>query len=83
MKDGTKKMFGDNPKESNTIARIVNKQHSNRIKSLLNEPNVKESVVFGGSIHDDDLYVINTLFSYLLECSFNPSFTFMDHQFSV
>jgi len=68
MKEGIKKMFGDNPKESNTIARIVNKQHSNRIKSLLSEPNVKESVVFGGSMQDDDLYVINTLFSYFLEC---------------
>lgn len=55
MKEGIKKMFGDNPKASNTIARIVNKKHSNRIKSLLSEPKVKESVVFGGSMDDDDL----------------------------
>lgn len=61
MKEGIKKMFGDNPKESNSIARIVNKQHSNRIKSLLSEPNVKESVVFGGSMHDDDLFMEPTI----------------------
>ncbi|XP_004486968.1 aldehyde dehydrogenase family 3 member F1-like [Cicer arietinum] len=61
MKEGIKKMFGDNPKASNTIARIVNKKHSNRIKSLLSEPKVKESVVFGGSMDDDDLFIEPTI----------------------
>ncbi|XP_058748848.1 aldehyde dehydrogenase family 3 member F1-like [Vicia villosa] len=54
MKEGIKKMFGDDPKGSNTIARIINKHHSNRIKGFLNDPRVKESVVFGGSMEDDD-----------------------------
>lgn len=54
MKEGIKKMFGDDPKGSNTIARIVNKHHSNRIKGFFNDPRVKESVVFGGSMEDDD-----------------------------
>jgi aldehyde dehydrogenase (NAD+) len=55
LKEWFKKIFGDNPKASNTIGRIVNKKHCNRIKSLLNEPKVKESVVFGGSMDEDDL----------------------------
>jgi aldehyde dehydrogenase (NAD+) len=55
LKEWFKKLFGDNPKTSNTIGRIVNKKHCNRIKSLLNEHKVKESVVFGGSMDEDDL----------------------------
>ncbi|GAU17283.1 hypothetical protein TSUD_110000 [Trifolium subterraneum] len=55
LKEWIKKMFGDNPKSSNIIGRIVNKKHCNRIKSLLDEPNVKESVIFGGSMDEDDL----------------------------
>ncbi|CAI8584438.1 unnamed protein product [Vicia faba] len=54
MKERIKKMYGDDPKGSNTIARIVNKHHYNRIKGFLNDPIVKESVVFGGSMEDDD-----------------------------
>ena len=48
-------MFGENPGASNTIARIVNQQHFSRLKSLLNDPKVKESVVFGGSLDEDNL----------------------------
>lgn len=55
MKEGIKKMFGENPKVSNTIARIVNKKQFSRLKCFLTEPKVKESMVFGGSMDDDDL----------------------------
>ncbi|XP_045799837.1 aldehyde dehydrogenase family 3 member F1-like [Trifolium pratense] len=61
LKENIQKMFGDNPKASNTIGRIVNRKHCNRIKSLLNEPNVKESVVFGGSMDEDDLFMEPTI----------------------
>jgi aldehyde dehydrogenase (NAD+) len=55
MKVWIKKMFGDNPKHSNTIARIVNKQHLNRLKKLLTDKKVKESVIYGGSVDEENL----------------------------
>lgn len=55
MKVWIKKMFGDNPQHSKTIARIVNKQHLTRLKKLLNDQNVKESVVYGGSVDEENL----------------------------
>ncbi|CAK8536050.1 unnamed protein product [Lathyrus sativus] len=61
LKEGIKKMFGDDPRGSNTIARIVNKHHSNRIKGFLKDPKVKKSVVFGGSMEDDKLFIEPTI----------------------
>ncbi|KAI5413501.1 aldehyde dehydrogenase family 3 member F1 [Lathyrus oleraceus] len=61
LKEGIKKMFGDDPKGSNTIARMVNKHHSYRIKGFLNDPKVKKSVVFGGSVEDDKLFIEPTI----------------------
>lgn len=54
MKVWIKKMFGENPKDSNTVARIVNKQHFFRLKNLLADPKVKASVIYGGSLMDED-----------------------------
>ncbi|XP_028757146.1 aldehyde dehydrogenase family 3 member F1 isoform X2 [Neltuma alba] len=54
MKLWIKKMFGENPKETNTIARIVNKQHFFRLKSLLADAEVNKSVIYGGSIMDEE-----------------------------
>ncbi|TKY48379.1 Aldehyde dehydrogenase family 3 member F1 [Spatholobus suberectus] len=61
MKDWIKKMFGENPKASNTIARIVNKKHFMRLKNILTDPKVKESVVFGGSMDQNDLFIEPTI----------------------
>ncbi|XP_020224013.1 aldehyde dehydrogenase family 3 member F1 [Cajanus cajan] len=61
MKVWIKKMFGENPKESNTIARIVNKKQFMRLKNFLTEPKVKESVVVGGSMHENDLFIEPTI----------------------
>ncbi|XP_052726728.1 aldehyde dehydrogenase family 3 member F1-like isoform X1 [Vigna angularis] len=61
MKDCIKKMFGENPKESNTVARIVNEKHFMRLKNLLTDPRVKESVVFGGSMNENDLFIEPTI----------------------
>lgn len=55
MKVTIKKMFGENPKETNSISRIVNKQHFLRLKALLDDDKVKASIVYGGSFHEDDL----------------------------
>ncbi|QCE09184.1 aldehyde dehydrogenase family 3 member F1-like [Vigna unguiculata] len=61
MKDWIKKMFGENPKESNSVARIVNEKHFMRLKNLLTDPRVKESVVFGGSMNENDLFIEPTI----------------------
>lgn len=55
MKAAIKEIFGENPKESGSIGRIVNKQHFFRLKDLLNDPNVKASIVYGGSLDEDNL----------------------------
>lgn len=55
LKEQSQKMFGENPKESNSISRIVNKTHFSRLKALLDEPSVKASIVFGGSFDEQNL----------------------------
>lgn len=55
MKDSIKKMFGDNPRESNTIGRIVNKHHFLRLQNLLSDLAVQKSIVYGGSMDEENL----------------------------
>lgn len=55
MKVWIKKMYGEKPRESNTIARIVNKHHFLRLKNLLSDPKVNESVIYGGSMDEENL----------------------------
>lgn len=64
-----KNMFGENPKESGSIARIVNKHHFLRLMSLLEDPLVKASIVYGGSMDEDSLYSLSLSLLYLL-CGF-------------
>ncbi|PIA42770.1 hypothetical protein AQUCO_02000312v1 [Aquilegia coerulea] len=61
LKARIKKMFGENPRETNSIARIINKQHFLRLKSLLNEDEVKASIVYGGSIDEDNRFIEPTI----------------------
>lgn len=55
MKVITKKMFGENPRESNCMARIVNKQHFLRLKNLIDDPMVRSSIVHGGKTDEENL----------------------------
>lgn len=50
-----KKSFGDNPMESHSIARIINKKQFSRLKGLLDEPGVKSSIVYGGKSDEEHL----------------------------
>ncbi|KAK7312436.1 hypothetical protein VNO77_36293 [Canavalia gladiata] len=61
MKVWIKKMFGDNPKHSKTIARIVNKHHFFRLKNLLDDKNIKGTVVYGGSMDEENLFIEPTI----------------------
>lgn len=55
MKVLIKKMYGDNPRESQSVGRIVNKRHFLRLKNLLTDKMVKDSIVYGGSMDEDSL----------------------------
>lgn len=55
LKESIRTMFGENPKDSNSVSRIVNKRHFSRLTSLLEEPMVKASIVYGGSCDEDNL----------------------------
>lgn len=61
MKVFIKKVFGENPKETNSIARIINKNHLIRLKNLLDDPMVNASIVYGGSIDEDHLFIEPTI----------------------
>ncbi|WCJ36899.1 Aldehyde dehydrogenase family 3 member F1 [Euphorbia peplus] len=61
MKIAIKNIFGDEPRESNSIAKIVNKQHFNRLKNLLTDSAVQKSIVYGGSMDEDNLFIEPTI----------------------
>ncbi|XP_059665257.1 aldehyde dehydrogenase family 3 member F1-like [Cornus florida] len=61
MKILIKKMFGENPKETNSVARIINKQHFLRLKQLLDSSMVNASIVYGGSLDEDNLFIEPTI----------------------
>lgn len=48
-------MFGENPRESNSIARIVSEKHFVRLKKLIENPMVKASIVHGGKMDEKNL----------------------------
>ncbi|GMN26360.1 hypothetical protein TIFTF001_001268 [Ficus carica] len=61
MKAVTEKMFGENPRETNTVARIVNKQHFLRLKNLVDDPRVTASIVYGGKMDEENLFIEPTI----------------------
>ncbi|KAL4335767.1 hypothetical protein GQ457_07G036640 [Hibiscus cannabinus] len=61
MKATIKTMYGDNPRESHSVARIINKHHFQRLKNLLTDQNVKDCIVFGGSMDEDNLFIEPTI----------------------
>ncbi|GAB4835528.1 hypothetical protein Ancab_000438 [Ancistrocladus abbreviatus] len=61
LKATTQEMFGENPRESCNVARIINKHHFDRLKHLPDEDGVQASVVYGGSMDEDKLYIEPTI----------------------
>lgn len=49
--------LGENPNESKDFARIINHQHFDRLKALLNN----QTIIFGGDLIDQDKYIGPTL----------------------
>lgn len=50
-----KKFYGENSKNSTSIARIVNDKNVERISNLLKDPKVAASIVHGGSMDKEKL----------------------------
>ncbi|KAI3716529.1 hypothetical protein L1987_67466 [Smallanthus sonchifolius] len=61
LKRYIKQCYGDDPNGSQSISKIVNKKHFSRLKSLLDEPMVKSSVVYGGSLDEESLFIEPTI----------------------
>ncbi|XP_047316738.1 aldehyde dehydrogenase family 3 member F1-like [Impatiens glandulifera] len=61
MKEIIKEQYGENPRESYYVSRIINKQHFARLGNLLNDPFVKASVVYGGSLDEENLFIEPTI----------------------
>jgi len=59
IKKRIKKIFGDNPQESEALVRIINPRHFNRLTALLDE----NKIIFGGNRDEEDLYIAPTLMS--------------------
>ncbi|XP_077241201.1 aldehyde dehydrogenase family 3 member F1-like isoform X1 [Tasmannia lanceolata] len=60
LKDQIKKSYGDNPREI-SMTRIINKHHFQRLRSILKDPKVAASVVHGGSMDEDNLFIEPTI----------------------
>ncbi|CAG7818205.1 unnamed protein product [Allacma fusca] len=54
-----KDWYGQNPQESPDLVRIVNKQHFNRLKNLLEA--TKGTIAIGGQMDEDDLWIEPTI----------------------
>ncbi|XP_035841511.1 aldehyde dehydrogenase family 3 member F1 isoform X2 [Helianthus annuus] len=61
LKRYIKQCYGDDPNGSHSISKIVNKKHFSRLKSLLDEPMVKSSVVYGGVLDEESLFIEPTI----------------------
>ncbi|RVW32783.1 Aldehyde dehydrogenase family 3 member F1 [Vitis vinifera] len=54
-------MFGENPRETKSMARIINKQHFLRLKNILDDPSVQSCIVHGGGVDEDNLFIEPTI----------------------
>lgn len=61
LKRFIKKFYGDNVKSLQSICRIVNKHHFDRIRNMLQESGVAASVVYGGSVDEETLMIEPTI----------------------
>lgn len=61
LKKTLKNFYGENSKECNSVARIVNKHHFERLRNLLNDPLVAASIVYGGSFDEKTMFIEPTI----------------------
>ncbi|XP_068662119.1 aldehyde dehydrogenase family 3 member F1-like isoform X2 [Aristolochia californica] len=56
-----KKFYGDKPLETNSMARIVNYHHFDRLRKLLEGPRVAASIIHGGAVDEENLFIEPTI----------------------
>ncbi|XP_060195531.1 aldehyde dehydrogenase family 3 member F1-like [Lycium barbarum] len=61
LKKFTKKFYGENLKTLENLSRIVNKHHFDRVHNLLKDPKVAASVVYGGSVDEENMVIEPTI----------------------
>ncbi|KAG5079168.1 hypothetical protein JHK86_003233 [Glycine max] len=61
LKKFIRRFYGENPVESKVISRIINKQHFERLCNLLKDPLVAASIVHGGSVDEENLFIEPTI----------------------
>ncbi|KAL6583432.1 hypothetical protein OROMI_005510 [Orobanche minor] len=61
LKSCIKIFYGEDVKTLQSICKIVNKHHFNRICSLLKEPGVAASIVYGGSMDHENMVIEPTI----------------------
>ncbi|GAA0163422.1 dehydrogenase [Lithospermum erythrorhizon] len=61
LKKFIKKFYGDNLKNLKYLSRIVNQHHFNRIHKLLQDPGVAASIVYGGSLDEENMMIEPTI----------------------
>lgn len=55
LKKTIKKFYGENMGSLKNLCKIVNKHHFNRLHNLLEDPAVAASIVYGGSLDEQNL----------------------------
>ncbi|KAL5557608.1 hypothetical protein UlMin_039844 [Ulmus minor] len=61
LKKTIKRFYGQVPIESKSLARIVNKHHFERLCNLLRDPRVANTIIHGGSVDEDNLFMEPTI----------------------
>ncbi|KAF5753019.1 aldehyde dehydrogenase family 3 member F1 [Tripterygium wilfordii] len=57
LKTTLKRFYGERPKESKNMCRVVNKHNFERLQKLLEDPLVAASIVYGGSQDEERLFI--------------------------
>ncbi|KAL6993482.1 Aldehyde dehydrogenase 3 member F1 [Sarracenia purpurea var. burkii] len=61
LKKTIARLYGEDPKNTRNLSRIVNKRHFDRIRKILEEPGVAVSIVHGGSLNENNLTIEPTI----------------------
>ncbi|KAK9228034.1 hypothetical protein WN944_020981 [Citrus x changshan-huyou] len=61
LKTTIKKFYGENPKDSKSISRIINEYHFERLRKVLEDPLVADAIVHGGLLDKENLFIEPTI----------------------
>ncbi|KAM1261703.1 hypothetical protein ACFX13_027639 [Malus domestica] len=61
LKKTIKRFYSESPKDSKCLARVVNKRHFERLRNLFKDPPVAASIVHGGSLDEENLFMEPTI----------------------